>query len=710
LRAQLRAAEVALQAKDDALQAKEVALQAKEVALQAKEIALQEEKDARAAEQIMHAETVELLAATKQEMVELLAAAKQEIVVYRLQIEKLQLRLDKFLRKQFGASSERLTEEMQGLLFSVEDFEIAVAYNQSLLDTAANAAAKAAGLEKAPAKASKTKPRRKPLPDDIPYQDVHYPAPGGESCTICGSAMRHVSDDVSETLEIIPRQLVRLRHIRPKFVCSCPDCSHFDQAPAPSRVIERSYAGASLLSHVAISKFVDHLPLYRQAMIFKRSGIDISRSTMADWMGRVAWEIQPVIDAMARHVLASPKIHGDDTIIKVLEPGSNKTKTGRLWVHVRDNRSWNGKDPPAVFFKYSPDRKSEHPLAHLQDYGGYLQADAYAGYNKLYDAQRKPAPVIAVGCWAHARRELFAIAKADPHSVAVLGVQMIKQLYAIEDRARGQSLEVRRALREEARPIVIQFYEWVNATLARISSKSKLGEALGYFINQRETLARYLDDARLEIDNNIAENAIRTVALGRKNFLFAGADVGGERAAGFYSLMGTCKLNGVNPEEYLTDILRRIADGFPNSRIDELLPWNWKQGTGYRYESGLLPEGQDERAKNGLFTDFRYAELNLPHNGVREGLVGVSAGDFGLRVRSDIDAEVMLFPADVDVQLPGSDDWIRAGFIKRLPDGSLVCELRFFETEIIRFRLVREPDGKYTSWARRGDLLSSAEP
>lgn len=674
LRAQLRAVETALQAEREARDAAEARMEA---------------------ERIAHAGTVEKL-----------AAIKEENRVYRLQVEKLQLRIDKLLRKQFGQSSERFEEEAQGLLFSVEDLEIGMAYNQALLDAAADAAAKAAGLE-SPRKPGidKDRPRRKPLPEDLPVQDIHYPAPGGENCRVCGSGMRHVGDDVSETLEIIPRQLVRLRHIRPKYACSCSDCSHFDQTPAPARVIEGSYAGASLLAHVAISKFADHLPLYRQSQIFSRSGLDLSRSTMADWMGRVAFEIQLVIDAFERHTLASPKVHGDDTVLKVLEPGTGKAKTGRVWVILRDNRNWNPNDPPSVFFRYSPDRKSDHPVAHLRGYSGYLQADAYAGYNKLYDPERKPAPVIPIGCWAHARRELFAIAKADPNSIATLGVQMIAQLYAIEDRARGQSLDVRRALREEARPLVIQFYQWVDATLACVSAKSSLGQALGYFVNQRQALVRYLDDARLEIDNNIAENAIRTVALGRKNFLFAGADVGGERAAAFYSLVGTCKLNGVNPEEYLTDILRRIAEGFPASRIDELLPWNWKRGTSYRHETGLAPEASGACA---YWPEDRVAlhlaALELPYNGVREGVVTTGPGDIGLRVRSDIDAPTMPYPADVDVQLPGCIDWFRAGTIRRMSDGGLVCELRLYGADPLRFRLRREPDGRYR--AGRADVLA----
>lgn len=672
-------------------------LLAEKTAREAAEVRASDAEARAEAERIAHAGTVEKL-----------AAIKAETKGYLLKIEQLQARIDKLLRKQFGQSSERFDADAQALLFSMEDLQIGVAYNQSLLAEAAEAAAKAAGVEgEVGQKKPKAKPRRKPLPDHIPVQEVHYPAPGGENCSECGGAMRHIGDDVSETLEVIPRQFFRRRHIRPKYVCSCSDCSHFDQAPAPARVIEGSYVGASVLANVAISKFVDHLPLYRQSQIFARSGIDIKRSTMADWIGRVAWEIQPIVDAIMRHVLKSPKIHSDDTVLKVLDTETGKAKLARLWANVRQNRSWNAKDPPAVFFRYSPDRKSVHPTSFLSGFAGYLQADAYAGYNRLYDPGRKPGPVLAVGCWAHARRELFNIVKSDPNSVAIIGVQMIKQLYAIEERARGQSLDQRRELREEARPIVIQFYEWVDATLAQVSAKSVLGKALAYFVNQREALVRYLDDPRLEIDNNIAENAIRTVALGRKNFLFAGADVGGERAAALYSIVGTCKLNGVNPEEYLADVLQRIAEGFPNSRIDELLPWNWKRGTSYRYENGLPPETFEFEALRRNW-DFRLAELEVPFNGVREGIVGVSIGDISMRVCADIEADEMHLPADVEVQPIGSDDWVRAGTIRRVSDGRLVCELRLYGAEVIRFRLNRQSDGRYTSRAKDGDALPEA--
>lgn len=649
-------------------------------------------------ERIAHADTIEKL-----------AECKEEIRVWKLQVQKLQLRIDRLLRKQFGQSSERFNEELQGLLFSSEDLEIGIAYNQAVLDAAAEAAAKAAGIEGSrKPRSDKDKPRRKPIPDDLPTHDVYYPAPGGGVCLDCGSATSPLEPVISGTVEVIPRQLIHVRHIREKRVCTCNDCKRFDVAPAPPRVIEGSYAGASLLAHVAISKFVDHLPLYRQSEIFARSGFDYSRQAMADQLGKVAFHIQPLVDRIEHYTLASPKIHGDDTTLKVIGQGTGKAKTGRLWTVRRDNRSWSPGDPPSVFFRYSPDRKSEHPLEHLRGYSGYLQADAYAGYNKLYDPERKPGPIIAVGCWAHARRELEAIVKSDPKSIAMLGVRMIRQLYKIEDQARGQSLDVRRALREEARPLVAQFFDWVDATLALVSAQSTLGKALGYFVNQRKTLLRYLDDARLEIDNNLAENSIRPIAIGRKNFLFAGADIGGVRAAAIYTVVQTCKLNGVNPEEYLTDYLRKVAEGFPASRIDELLPWNWKRGSGYRYEAGLPHDGPSIFEPRSELHQFMGAELQLPVHGVREGIATVSIGDVGIRVRTDLDVPTLLYPADVEVQLPGADEWVRAGSIRAGADGKLVCELRLYASEPIRFHLIREADGRYTSRKSRGDLLTAA--
>lgn len=643
-----------------------------------------------AAERIAHSETIDKL-----------AAAKESIKANAYKIQQLEERIRRLLRQAFGQSSERVTKEVEQLLLSLEDLETSNAYNQAMLDAAADAANKLAGM--APVR-EKSIPKRKPLADHLPRQTVVYPAPGGHLCDDCGGAFRSFGEDVSETLEYVPGRFVAVRHVRPKY--SCASCDAIVQAEAPNRVIPKGIAGPQLLAHVMVSKFADHLPLYRQSVIFKREGVDLSRSTLADWVGQVAWLLQPVVDALQHYVLAGVKVHSDDTVLKVLEPGSKKTKTARLWVNVRDNRTWSPHDPPAIFFKYSPNRKAEHPEDHLRGFAGYLQADAYAGYNKLYDPNRQPGPVLAVGCWAHARRELHKIFEADPNSAAGHGIAMIRALYAIEDRARGQNLEVRRALRDEARLIVNEFYAWVDATMARASAKSGLGVALRYFVNQRESLIRYLDDPRLEIDNNIAENAIRAVALGRKNFLFAGSDVGGERAATLYSLIGTAKLNDVDPQTYLADILQRIADGFPINRIEELLPWHWKKGRGYRLEAGMgsetfSPEEGEPRRQPKL----NYATLELPRDGVREGIICLDACEYGMRVRSDFEDPSLILPAEVDVQEILADNWVRAGQITRNSQGEFICEVRLSSPDIIRFQLVRQKDGTYA-----GGRLANSDP
>ena len=670
VRAQLRASEAARQlAEDRAAEAEGRAVEAEARADQ---------------ERVAHVETIAQL-----------RAAKEAIKQNHYMIEKLEERVRKLLRQRFGQSSERVTQEVDQLLFSLEDLETDNAYNQAMLDAAAEAAAKAAGVAPHP-KEEKKKPKRNPLPEHLPRQNVVYPAPGGEHCSCCGGKMSILGEDVSETLEYVPGRFVVIRHVRPKH--SCNSCDAIVQAPAPGRVIPRGIPGPKLLAHVAVSKFADHLPLYRQSVIYKREGMPLSRSTMAGWMGQVAWLLQPLIDGLQDYVLASPKIHSDDTTLKVLEPGSGKAKTGRLWVNVRDNRKWSPNDPPAIFFKYSPNRKAEHPEAHLKKYRGYLQADAYAGYNRLYDPLRDAGPVLAVGCWAHARRELVNIVKADPSSIAAEGVAMIGVLYEIEDSAAGQDLEVRRALRDEARIIVNRFYLWVENTLSRISAKSTLGRALQYFVNQREALVRYLDDPRLEIDNNIAENAIRVVALGRKNFLFAGADVGGDRAAAFYSLLGTAKLNDIDPDVYLADILQRIADGFPINRINELLPWNWKQGRGYQVEAGMDPFDYDTALEAPRSrSDFLYAQLTDFADGIWEGTVAVAEGEFGLRVRADVENDALLLPAEMDVQLVDSGKWVRAGQLTRDVNGVLHCELRFKSSNILKFALMKRPDGSWGS-------------
>jgi hypothetical protein len=323
------------------------------------------------------------------------------------------------------------------------------------------------------------------------------------------------------------------------------------------------------LAHVLVSKYADHLPLYRQAQIYARQGVELDRSTLADWVGDCSRLLSPLVEALGRHVLATGKLHVDDTPVPVLEPGRGKTRTGRLWTYVRDDRSSGSTDPPAVLFRYSPDRKGEHPQRHLKNFTGVLQADAYSGFNDLYEGTR----ILEAGCWAHVRRKFYDIHEGLKSPIAAEALQRIGQLYDIEDHIRGQLPPERARVRaERAAPLLDELKTWLEAQLARVSKKSELAVAIRYALSRWTAMTRYRDDGRLEIDNNAAERALRAVALGRKNYLFAGSDAGGEHAAALYSLIGTAKLNGIDPEAYLRDVLTCIAE-HPINRIDELLPW-----------------------------------------------------------------------------------------------------------------------------------------
>jgi hypothetical protein len=341
------------------------------------------------------------------------------------------------------------------------------------------------------------------------------------------------------------------------------------QVSAPSRPIERGLAGPGLLAHVLVSKYSDHLPLYRQSQIFAREGIDLQRSTLADWVGGASALLEPLINAVSRYVLAAHKIHGDDTPVPVLCPGRGTTKQGRLWTYVRDDRAAGSAEAPAVFFRYSPDRKGERARAHLASFTGVLQADAYAGFDQLYGERIQEA-----ACWAHVRRKFYDIHAALASPIAAEALRQIGQLYAIETEIRGRAPDERCSVRQaRAGPQLQALYTWLQRTASTLSKKSELAQAIRYALSNWAALTRYRDNGHLEIDNNAAERALRAVALGRKNWLFAGSDDGGERAAAIYTLLGTAKLNELNPESYLRYILERIPD-HPINKIDELLPWN----------------------------------------------------------------------------------------------------------------------------------------
>jgi transposase len=482
-----------------------------------------------------------------------LVLAQQEKLLSRdSEIEHLKLIIAKLRRMMFGTKSEKITREIEQLELKLEELEVRKAER-----------AEARPGSEPPSK----RPSRQPLPEHLP-REVHVHMPNADTCTACGGGLSKLGEDVSEMLEYVPASFKVIRHVRPKLCCT--KCDVILEAPAPSRPIERGLAGPGLLAHVLVAKYADHLPLYRQSEIYAREGVDLDRSTLADWVGSASHLLSPLVDQLRRHVLAASKLHADDTPVPVLAPGTGKTKTARLWTYVRDDRAAADDAPPAVWFAYSEDRKGEHPKQHLSSFSGILQADGYAGFHHLYEGGR----IHEAACWAHVRRKFYDIQVANGSSTAAEAVKRIGALYDIEREVRGKPAEVRTEIRQaRARPLLDELHRWLNKTLAGLSRKSDTALAIRYALSRWRALSRYIDDGRIEMDNSAAERALRTVALGRKNYLFAGSDAGGERAAAIYGLLGTAKLNGRDPELYLRHVLERIAD-HPINRIHELLPWN----------------------------------------------------------------------------------------------------------------------------------------
>jgi transposase len=492
----------------------------------------------------------------KRLVIEALAALKTKT----LEIETLKVQLMRLRRMQFGRSSEKLAGEIAQLELALEELEGSAA---EMLEPIAEQPVAEQPAAEPPAR----KPARRALPDHLPREEVVHAPPA--SCPSCGGALRPLGEDSSEVLEYVPGHFKVIRHVRPKLSCRC--CETIQQAPSPDLPIDRGRPGPGLLAHLLMSKYGAHLPLYRQAEIFARGGVELSRSTLAGWVGQAAFALRPLVDAIAAHVLSADKIHADDTPVPVLAPGTGKTKTGRLWVYVRDDRPSGGPAPPATLYRYSPDRRGEHPRDHLAGFTGHLQADGYAGFNELY----RQNAITEVACWAHVRRKFFDFHAATKSPLAAEALQQIGALYDVERQLGGCPADIRRAVRGRlAGPRLDAFKGWLEATLRRVSAKSDLAGAIRYALKHWTQLTRYRDDGRLEIDNNAAERAIRPLALGRKNYLFAGSDDGGRRAAAIYSLIETAKMNGVDPEAWLRDVLARLAT-HPAKRVGELLPWAW---------------------------------------------------------------------------------------------------------------------------------------
>ena len=498
------------------------------------------------------------LAAERQARIEAQAA----LTAHLLLIEKLKIQIARLKRMHFGRSSEKLTHEIAQLELALEELETA----QAELPP--------------PRAASPSRERKTPdrsLPPHLPRQEIVHLPPGGDClCPSCGGQLRRLGQDSDEMLDIEPVVYKVIRHVRPKF--SCRTCETIVQAPAPDKAIARGKASFAVIAHVIVSKFGHHLPLYRQAEMMAAQGIDIDRSTLAGWTGQGAALLDPIVARIKDTVLSASKLHTDDTPVPMLDPGNGKTKTARLWVHAIDERSHGGAAKPAVWFAFTTDRRAEHPQTMLKDFCGYLQADAYAGYDELYRSGR----VTEVACWGHARRKIFDLHETKPTAVTTELLERIGGLYDVEERVRGQPPDIRRAARQaQSRPHLGALKTRMEAIRAQLSAKSALAIAITYALKRWAALTRYCDDGRLEIDNLIAERALRGVAIGRRNWLFAGSQTGGERAAAIYSIIQTCKLNSVEPFAYITDVMQKIAEGWPNARIDELMPWAWNK-TAYK--------------------------------------------------------------------------------------------------------------------------------
>jgi transposase len=472
------------------------------------------------------------------------------------EIEKLRLIIRQLQRSQFGRRSERLDPDQ--LQFGLEELDADIAR------------AEAKQPERPAQSGRQDVAQRAAFPEHLPREEVTLEI-GATACPSCGGGLHSIGETTSEMLDWAPASLRVIRIHRPKYGCRA--CGTIHQAAAPERLIAKGMATPGLIAQVLVSKYCDHTPLYRQSQIFARHGIELDRSTLANWVGGACWWLEALHARLAANVFASTKLFADDTPLPVLDPGRGRTKTGRLWVYARDDQPWAGPDPPAAIYFYSPDRKAERPASHLGGFGGVLQVDGYAGFERLTASGK----VVLAACWAHARRKFYEVHEATGSPIAAEALRRIAALYAIEEGINGRPAEQRRTVRDrEARPLVAAMETWLEQELGRIPPHGTPAEAIRYALARWPALCRFLDDGRIELDNNAVERAIRPVALGRKNHLFAGSDGGGHRWAVVCSLITSAKLNGVEPYAYLKDVLGRMVEGHQAHQLDDLLPWNWR--------------------------------------------------------------------------------------------------------------------------------------
>ena len=473
-------------------------------------------------------------------------------------IERLQAIIDAFMRHRFGRKSEQLDPDQFEL--ALEDMEAALAEAEQARDKAS------------PSRSDRPrKTNRGSLPAHLErieqIIDVEE-VDGARACPCCGGGLHQIGEDVAERLDVVPTTFRVLVTRRPRYGCrSCE--SAVVQAPAPSRIVEGGIPTEALIAQVLVAKYADHLPLYRQAQIYARQGIQLDRSTLADWVGKAAWYLRPLRDHILERLRRSERLFADETTAPVLQPGRGRTKTGQIWAYARDDRPWGGSDPPMVAYVYAADRKAERPEAHLEGFAGILQVDGYGGYAAL---ARRNQQIRLAFCWAHVRRKFYELAENSPVAADVL--RRIAALYAIEAEIRGLTADDRRFLRNQrSRIIVDDLHQFLEARLRQVSAKSRLSEAIRYALTRWDGLIRFLDDGRLDLDNNAVERAIRPLALNRKNALFAGSDEGGDNWAVIATLIENCKLVGINPHTWLTATLTSLANGHPASRVGELMPW-----------------------------------------------------------------------------------------------------------------------------------------